>query len=258
MANYAKDDQILYHIELSKNMLCGAKYALLPGDPGRVEGIAKNFSNPQNLAMHREYTSWLCYCNSIPILVCSTGMGGPSVAIGMEELAQIGIENFIRVGTTGSIQKNIQAGDVIINDSAVRLDGTSSHYAPINYPAVADFELTQLLKSAAQKVALPYHLGTSASSDTFWAGQERYDSFTGYVLPEFQGSLQMWQQLGVLNYEMETATLFVVAKTFGLKAASICSVMATRCDGEKVYGKDVYDLGQQRIYSILKGMFENM
>ncbi len=255
MRNYSKDDEILYHIGLSKNMLKGAKYALLPGDPGRVESIAGQFSDCRPLSAHREYTSCLCYEGKLPILVCSTGMGGPSVAIGLEELARLGITHFIRVGTTGAIQEKVALGDVIINHSAVRLDGTSTHYAPLNYPAVACFEMTGKLVQSAKETQIPYHLGVSLSSDTFWPGQERYDSFTGYVLPELKGSLDMWRQLNVLNCEMETATMFVVARTFGLRAASICGAVALRTKSEQPAGGDIYKLAQQRIYAILKNMF---
>ena len=150
------------------------------------------------------------------VLVCSTGMGGPSVAIGLEELARLGIKNFIRVGTTGCIQENINLGDVIINNAAVRLEGTSAHYAPVNFPAVASLKLTNALNDAAAALNVPHHVGISVSSDTFWPGQERYDSFTGYVCNALRGTLKEWQALGALNYEMETAALFVVAQAFGL------------------------------------------
>ena len=255
MSNYAADKEILYHIGLSREMLGGAKYALLPGDPGRVEGIAKTFTEAKYLTSHREYTSWLCEAAGVPVLVCSTGMGGPSVAIGMEELARLGVENFIRVGTTGSIQEHVLLGDVIINNAAVRLDGTSTHYAPDNFPAVANFTLTKILQESAYESTVPYHVGISVSSDTFWPGQERYDSFTGYVLPRFHGTLAMWRQLGALNCEMETATLFIVAQSLGLQAASLCGVVAARIQSEQVAGSEIYELSQKHIRTVLKNFF---
>lgn len=255
MPAYAKENEVLYHTNLSREMLRGARYALLPGDPGRVWAIAGEFENRQPLAVHREYTSCLCYCIDLPIVVCSTGMGGPSVAICLEELARLGITHFIRIGTTGSIQEKIALGDVIINNAAVRLDGTSSHYAPEIFPAVADFELVSRLVASAERMMIPHHVGISVSSDTFWPGQERYDSFTGYVLPKFRGSLDMWRQLGALNCEMETSTLFVVAQALGLSAASICGVVVARNRSEQPAGKEVYDLSQKRIYDVLKNLF---
>lgn len=258
MPNYASDNEVLYHIGLSRNMIKGAKYVLLPGDPGRVEVIAGSFTDSEYLGTHREYTSWLCTIGKEKVLVCSTGMGGPSVAIGLEELARIGVENFIRIGTTGSIQDYIVLGDVIINNAAVRLEGTSGHYLPDNFPAVASFSLTERLKNSADELRMPYHVGISVSSDTFWPGQERHDSFTGYVLPKFEGSLAMWRRLGALNCEMETAALFAVAQSFGLEAASICGVIAARVQSEHIAGKDVYDNSQKRIYAIIQNFFESM
>ena len=240
MGKLARPTEVMYHTGLSRKMLEGARFALLPGDPGRVESIALGLGQGRPLAVHREYTSYLVELKGEPILVCSTGMGGPSVAICLEELARIGITNFIRVGTTGSIQENIGLGDLIIAKGAVRLEGTSTHYAPINFPAVADLNLTNALVAAANKKKFKYHVGICISSDTFWPGQERYDSFTGYVPRAFQGSLREWQQLGATNYEMEAATLFVVAQSFGLAAACICVAVAKRTASEKVASPAVY------------------
>ena len=251
MKNYAEQNEIMYHVGLSREMLQGAEYALLPGDPGRVEMLAKAIGPAQFLAAHREYTSWLADVEGKKVLVCSTGMGGPSVAIGLEELARLGIKNFIRVGTTGSIQEHVNLGDVIINNAAVRLDGTSAHYAPVNFPAVADLKLTNALVYTAEELEIPHHVGISVSSDTFWPGQERYDSFTGYVPRRFRGTMQEWQALGVLNYEMETATLFVVAQAFGLHAASICGVVAKRTESESVAPPDVYALASERFCNVV-------
>ena len=205
MGNKVMPNEVLYHIGISAEMLKGAEYALLPGDPGRVEALARALGTAEPVGCHREYTSWLADVEGTSVLVCSTGMGGPSVAIGMEELARLGIKNFIRVGTTGSIQKDVELGDLVINKAAVRLDGTSQHYAPLNFPAVASFELTLALQQAAESLSIPYHTGISVSSDTFWPGQERYDSYTGYVRKSLQGSLQEWQALGCLLYTSDAA-----------------------------------------------------
>lgn len=258
MGQLAAPDTVLYHLGISAQMLKGAKYALLPGDPGRVEALAKALGPAEPVGCHREYTSWLAQVAGVPVLVCSTGMGGPSVAIGLEELACLGIENFIRVGTTGAIQPQVQLGDVVINKAAVRLDGTSQHYAPLAFPAVASFELTRALQQAAIELQVPYHTGISVSSDTFWPGQERYDSFTGYVRKALHGTLQEWQALGALNYEMETATLFVVAQSFGLRAASICGVVAQRTASEQVAPPDVYALASQRFQIVVKRALEDL
>lgn len=251
MKNYAAEDEILYHVGLSRQMLKEAEYALLPGDPGRVEALAKAVGPAQYLNTHREYTSWLAEVEGKNVLVCSTGMGGPSVAIGLEELARLGVKNFIRVGTTGSIQEKVNLGDVIINNAAVRLEGTSTHYAPVNFPAVASLKLTNALVYAAEELDIPHHVGISVSSDTFWPGQERYDSFTGYVCNDLRGTLKEWQQLGALNYEMETAALFVVAQAFGLNAASICGVIAKRTESESVAPPEVYQQASERFGAVV-------
>lgn len=240
MGKMAKKNEVLYHVGLCRAQLAGAAYALLPGDPGRVEALAKALGPCKFLACHREYTSYLAEVAGQPVLVCSTGMGGPSVAIGVEELARLGITHFIRVGTTGSIQENVNLGEVVINKAAVRLEGTSSHYAPLAFPAVADLNLTNALVQGAEKAKVPYHVGISISSDTFWPGQERYDSFTGYVPLALRGTLAEWQHLGATNYEMEAATLFVVAQSFGLAAACICGVVAKRTKSEKVAPPAIY------------------
>lgn len=252
MGKLASKNDVLYHVGISAQMLKGAKYALLPGDPGRVETLAKDLGEAEFIGSHREYTSWLVNLVGTPILVCSTGMGGPSVAICIEELARLGITHFIRVGTTGSIQEEINLGDIVINNAAVRLEGTSSHYAPVEFPAVADLALTNALIAGAQKANVKYHVGISISSDTFWPGQERYDSFTGYVPRRFQGSCAEWQQLGATNYEMEAATLFIVAQSFGLAAACVCGVVAKRTKSEKVAPPNVYKKASDAFASTVK------
>ncbi|EQD49286.1 Uridine phosphorylase [mine drainage metagenome] len=140
------DDRKQYHTGLERSQIGNAEFAILPGDPGRVPELAKALdTSARAIHMHREYNSWVVIVDSVPVLVCSTGIGGPSTAIAVEELAQLGVKNFIRVGTTGSIQKNIEFGDIVISLAAVRLDGASTHYAPIEYPAVASLWLTNAL-----------------------------------------------------------------------------------------------------------------
>ena len=243
---------VQYHIGLSKQDLEGATLALLPGDPGRVEALAAALGESRGLSFHREYKSALISFGTMRVLVMSTGMGGPSVAIGVEELARLGVRNFIRVGTTGAIQPFVALGDLIVNEAAVRLDGTSTHYAPLEFPAVADHSLTGALVETAQQLAIPCHLGIAASSDTFWPGQERYDSYTGYVPRRWRGSMAEWRALGVLNYEMETAALFTVARTMNLRAASICGVVAQRTETEQVASREIYELAEQRFQQVLQ------
>jgi len=222
-----------YHVRLNEDMLKGVKIAILPGDPGRVEKTAKHINaDAVFLASNREYTSWLTEAKGKNILVCSTGIGGPSLSIAVEELASLGIKTFIRIGTTGAIQPYIKIPSLIITTGAVRLDGASKHYAPVEYPAVADFDITSALIEGAKMTGIPFYKGITASSDTFYPGQERYDTFSKYVIKDLQGSLAEWQKLHILNFEMESATLFTIANAFGLKAGCISSVIVNRTSGE--------------------------
>jgi uridine phosphorylase len=235
MPKQVKPDEIQYHIGLSKDMIEGAEYVLLPGDPHRSESIAKAFDpNAKFLADSREHISYLANFHGNKILICSTGVGAPNVGITIEELAPIGIKYYLRVGTCGAIQTPIQLGDVVISTSCVRLEGASKDYAPIEYPAVSSFELTHDMIEGAKKSGAPFHIGITASTDTFWQGQERYDSYTGYLLRSKRGAMDEWRALGVKNFEMEASALFVMASTMGLHAACICGVVAVRAESEKI------------------------
>lgn len=259
MKNYAGPAEIMYHTGLSAGMIRGAKYALLPGDPGRVEGLAKALDeNALFVASHRDYTSWLARVENAPVLVMSTGMGGPCVTFAVEELARLGVETFIRVGTTGSIQEDLHLGDVVINTASVRMDGASRAYAPIEFPAVADPDTVLALREAAKESGVPFKTGISISTDSFWPGQERYDSFGGYVLKRLQGSLEDFRHIGCTNYEMENATLFTLCSVLGLKAASICGVVAKRTDSESVAPHDIYEKAEKRFQKVVKRALEKM
>ncbi len=214
-------------------MLEGAQLALIPGDPERCSAIAALFGDYRELAFHREFRSILAESGKEKALVVSSGIGGPSLAVAMEELARLGIRCFLRVGTCGAIAPDLNPADLVISEGAVRLDGTSQHFAPLPYPACADTELTHLIVRACRELGFPYRKGITCSSATFYPGQERYDTFTGYVIRDFQGSLEEWKKLGVLNYEMETATLFTVARTFGLRAGALCAVLVNRLASEE-------------------------
>ena len=220
----------VYHLDLDKKKIRGAKIALLPGDPFRSQIIAEKISEAyktknEQLAWKREFCTYLAEIKGKKILVTSTGIGGPSASIAIDELAQLGITTFIRVGTTGAIQDHINIGDVIITSGSVRLDGASTHYAPIEYPAVAHYEVLNALVEGAKKAKMKYHVGITASSDTFYPGEERYDSFTGYVLRRFQGATKEWQKLHVLNYEMESSTILTLTASMGLRGGCITGVV---------------------------------
>lgn len=228
--------QTVYHLNLNASQIEGAKIAIMPGDPARVETIAQTppFTNPRFLGQKREYCAWLAYMEETPVLVVSTGIGGPSLGIAVEELAMLGVRTMIRVGTCGAIQSDVHVGDALITSGAVRMEGTSSHYAPIEYPAVAHHEVVQALIAGAKQANIRYQVGITCSSDTFYPGQERYDSYTKYVPRRFQGITEEWRQLHVLNYEMEAATLLTLASVMGIRAGCVCGAIVNRTRSEMI------------------------
>lgn len=250
------------HLNLDKSQVRNSKIALLPGDPFRVLKIAEKVRNQlggniKELAWKREFKTILCNTSKKPVLVASTGIGGPSTSIVIEELAMLGIKTFIRVGTTGAIQKRIKPGDVIITTGSVRLDGASTHYAPIEYPAVANYKVVDSLIKAADKSKVRYHVGITASSDTFYPGQERYDSFTGYVPKRFQGSMKEWQRLNVLNYEMESSTLLTLCSAMGLRGGCVSGVIVNRTVSENVK-EEFLKIGEDNAIKVAVGSLEHL
>ena len=222
----------VFHIGLNQEMLQGARVAIIPGDPARVERIASLMEEPILLASQREFTSWLGRLDGVPVVVCSTGIGGPSTSVAVEELAQLGIRSFLRIGTTGAIQPHVNVGDIIITTGSVRLDGASSHFAPMKYPAVADYHWVKALDEVAQAEGVRPHIGITASSDTFYPGQERYDTVSGRVRKPLQGSVDEWRDMGVLNFEMESATLFTMCSVNGWQAGCVSGVIVNRTQQE--------------------------
>lgn len=220
----------VYHLDLEKKDIEGAQVALMPGDPGRspllAGAIAAAFgSRFDKIASKREFTTCITEVNGKKVLVTSTGIGGPSTSIAVDELAQLGVKTFVRVGTTGAIQDEILDGDCVITTGAVRLDGASTHYAPLEYPAVASFSVVSALVEGAKKAGVRFHLGVTASSDTFYPGEERTDAYMHYKLRRFRGSTEEWRALHVLNYEMEASTLLTMTSAFGLKGGCVTGVV---------------------------------
>lgn len=207
-----------YHIGLDASMVEGAKYAILAGDPGRIEAIAQGMERPKFLASNREYTSYLGYLNGQPVVVMSHGIGGPSTAIAVEELAQLGVTTMIRVGTSGGMQQQVRAGDAVIVQAAIRQDGTSREYLPIEYPAVADFQVTAALKTVAERGHVPHHVGVVQCKDSFY-GQHAPQRMP--VVGELLAKWEAWIKGGALVSEMETAALFVVSSVLRVRAGAV-------------------------------------
>lgn len=205
-----------YHIALSEEH--GAKYALIPGDPGRVEKIAAFLDDAKQVGNNREYNSYLGYLEGEKVLVVSTGIGGPSCAICVEELAKIGVDTFIRVGTCGGMQPDVKPGDVVISTGAIRQDGTSREYLPIEFPAVADFHVTSALYNAAQNLGYDNHIGVVQAKDSFY-GQHSPESMP--IAPELLAKWDAWKRGGCLASEMEGATLFIVSAARHLRSGGV-------------------------------------
>ena len=222
----------VFHLGLTRDDLKGATLAIVPGDPDRSARISSLLDDPECLAKTREFHVYRGVLNGHNIVVCSTGIGGPSTSIAVEELAQLGINTFLRIGTTGAIQPHINEGDILISQASVRLDGASQHFAPLSYPAASDFFATQAMVNACNELGIQFHIGITASSDTFYPGQERYDTHSGYVPRAFQGSCEEWQKLGVMNYEMESATLFTMCAALRLRAACVAGGLVNRTKQE--------------------------
>jgi len=205
-----------YHIHLTEEH--GAKYAIIPGDPGRVEKIAAYLDDAKQVGYNREYNSYLGYLDGEKVLVVSTGIGGPSCAICVEELSKIGVDTFIRVGTCGGMQPNVEPGDVIIGSGAIRQDGTSREYLPIEFPAVADFKVTQALYNAAEKLGYKNHVGVVQAKDSFY-GQHSPESMP--IAPELLYKWEAWKRGGCLASEMEGAALFIVGAARRLRTGAV-------------------------------------
>jgi len=217
-----KEDERLeqFHIHCKSGDVGG--YCLLPGDPGRCESIARWFDEPAHVVTNREYVTYTGTLLGEKVSVCSTGIGGPSAAIAMEELANLGVHTFVRVGTCGGIDLKVQSGDVVVATGAVRMDGTSKEYAPIEYPAVADFDVTCALVQAAKNLEKSWHTGVVQCKDSFYGQHSPGRMPVSY---ELEQKWEAWKRLGVLASEMESATLFTVAAARRVRCGSVFHVI---------------------------------
>ncbi|MCG3117460.1 MAG: uridine phosphorylase [Candidatus Manganitrophus sp. SA1] len=248
----------VYHLDLSRSMLKGATLALLPGDPFRVPKIAaqieaRSGEKAVELAWKREYRSFLGTLAGEKVLVTSTGIGGPSTSIAVEELAKLGVRIFLRVGTAGAIQPGMNIGDLVVTTASVRLDGASNHYAPIEYPAVSHPEVLIALIDAArhhEREGIRAHVGITASSDTFYAGEERTDGFSRYLLRRLRGLTEEMKRLHVLNFEMESATLLTMCAALGLKAGVITGVVNRRRKKEEKITPERLRAGEENVIRV--------
>ena len=217
------EDGTQYHIGLREGDV--GEIVILPGDPKRCEKIAKYFDEPKLIADRREFVTYTGFLNGKKVSVTSTGIGGPSASIALEELVKVGAKKFIRVGTCGGMDINVKSGDLVIATGAIRMEGTSKEYAPIEFPAVADYEMVTALKQASEKLNLPHHLGIVQCKDAFY-GQHNPE-----IMPvnyELLNKWNAWLKLGCLASEMESAALFVVGSYLKVKVGSIFLVVANQ------------------------------
>lgn len=212
-----------YHIGLKDGDV--GKYVILPGDPKRCKKIAEYFDDAKLIADNREYTTYTGFLNGEKVSVTSTGIGGPSASIAMEELVNIGAETFIRVGTCGGIDTDVKGGDIVIATGAVRMEGTSKEYAPIEFPAVADLDITNALVKAAKNLNYDNHTGVVQCKDSFYGQHSPQKMPVSYELLD---KWEAWKRLGCLASEMESAALFVVASFLRVKVGSVFLTVANQ------------------------------
>jgi len=215
-----KERTVQFHIQCREGDV--GKYCILPGDPGRCEAIARHFDRPVHVQTNREYVTYTGELLGEKVSVVSTGIGGPSAAIAMEELANLGVHTFIRVGTCGGIALPVQSGDVVVATGAVRMEGTSREYAPLEWPAVPDFQAASALVQACRNQNRRWHAGVVQCKDSFY-GQHSPGRMP--VSFELEQKWQAWKRLGVLASEMESAALFTVAAARGVRCGSVFHVI---------------------------------
>ena len=215
-----QDIGMQYHIHCKEGDV--GRYCFLPGDPGRCEAISRFFENPVHVSQNREYNIYTGTLLGEKVSVCSTGIGGPSAAIAMEELTAIGADTFIRVGTCGGIDMELLPGDVVVATGAIRFEHTSMEYAPIEFPAVPDFDVTAALRAASMDLGYRTHTGVVQCKDSFYGQHSPEKSPVSY---ELEQKWQAWKRLGVKASEMESAALFVVAAALGVRCGSCFHVV---------------------------------
>lgn len=218
-----------YHIEAKAGDLKGP--VLLPGDPERALRIAKTWDTYKKIAEHRQYYSYTGKIYGTDISVTSTGIGTPACEIALTELANIGCKTFLRVGSTGAIQPEIELGDLIISTGAMKMEGSSKWYVNETFPAIAHYEVVLALIEACEELGYVYHLGITASSSSFYLGQGR-PGYRDYKVSWTEKIVPDLQKMGVLNFEMEASHIFSLAQIYGFRAGAICAVYANRHKNE--------------------------
>jgi uridine phosphorylase len=216
---------VQYHISAKKGQV--GNYVFLPGDPDRVPKIARFWDSAHEVSSHREYRIWSGTVGGTMVSACSTGIGCPAAAIAVEELSRIGADTFIRVGSCGSLVPDLECGNLAISTGAVRLDGTSKQYVEADYPAAASYDVSLALIQAAEKLSKKYHVGYTASTDSFYVGQGR-PGVEGYLPPGADKVIERLRRQHVITMEMEASTIFTLAGIYGFRSGCVLAVYANR------------------------------
>ena len=215
MQNYSGEVGLQYHLQIRPGDV--GRYVILPGDPKRCAKIAAYFDDARLVADSREYVTYTGYLDGEKVSVTSTGIGGPSAAIAMEELVRCGADTFVRVGTCGGIDLNVRGGDIVIATGAIRMEGASKEYAPIEFPAIASLDVTNALVQAAKQLGFRHHAGVVQCKDAFYGQHEPERMPVSY---ELLNKWEAWKRLGCKASEMESAALFIVASYLGVRCGS--------------------------------------
>ena len=223
MKNYSEDASRQYHIQVASGEI--GRYVILPGDPKRCAKIAQYFDDPVLIADNREYITYTGTLDGVKVSVTSTGIGGPSASIAMEELYRCGADTFIRIGTCGGMQLDVKSGDVVVATGAIRMEGTSREYAPIEFPAVPDLNVTNALVKAARSMGYPFHTGVVQCKDAFYGQHEPETKPVSY---ELMNKWEAWKRLGCMASEMESAALFIVGSYLHVRVGSCFLVVANQ------------------------------
>lgn len=246
--NYAEEG-LQYHIGVRSGDV--GKYVIMPGDPKRCEKIAKHFDNAELVADSREFVTYTGYLDGEKVSVTSTGIGGPSASIALEELVKAGADTFIRVGTCGGMDLDVQSGDIVIATGAIRMEGTSKEYAPIEFPAVANLEIVNALADASKELAYRYHTGVVECKDSFYGQHEPNKMPVNY---ELQNKWNAWLRLGCMASEMESAAMFIVGSYLRVRVGSAFLVVANQEREKQGLTNEVVHDTEMAIIAVVEAM----
>ena len=223
MIDYTEGSGKQYHIGVGSEDI--GEYVILPGDPGRVPKIAAYFDDAKKVGESREFVTYTGYLNGVKVSCTSTGVGGPSASIALEELVAAGAKTFIRIGTCGGMQLDVKSGDVVVASGAIRAEGTSKEYAPIEFPAVPNVKVAAELANAAERLGIPHHVGVVQCKDSFY-GQHRPETLPNH--DELLRKWDAWLRLDCKASEMESAALFIVGQYLRVRVGSCFLVVANQ------------------------------